>query len=177
MTLIARDRLNVNRDIRSREVRLIDDNGEQLGILPLEEALAHAKNKGLDLVEVSPGSNPSVCRVLDYGKYKYQQSKKLHEAKKKQSVIHVKEVKLRPKTDEHDYQVKVNHVRRFLGRGDKAKVTMRFRGREITHAELGKAMLDRIAGDLREIADVEQRPKLESRRSMVMVLAPKKVQP
>ncbi len=136
--------------------------------------MAHAKGKGLDLVEVSPNSNPSVCRVLDYGKYKYQQSKKMHEAKKKQSVIHIKEAKLRPKTDEHDYQTKVNHIKRFIVAGNKAKVTMRFRGREITHAELGKIMLERTVEDLKDIADVEHRPKLESRRSMVMILAPKK---
>jgi translation initiation factor IF-3 len=145
-----------------------------LGILPIAEALMHAKEKGLDLVEVSPNSNPSVCRVLDYGKYKYQQSKKLHEAKKKQSVIHIKEVKLRPKTEKHDYEVKLKHIKRFLAQGDKAKVTMRFRGREITHAELGKAMLERIAEDIKEIADVEQKPRLESKRSMVMILVPKK---
>ena len=134
----------------------------------------HSKEKGLYMVEVSPNSNPSVCRVLDYGKYKYQQSKKLHEAKKKQNIIHIKEVKLRPKTEKHDYQVKLNHIKRFLAHGDKAKVTMRFRGREITHAELGKAMLERIAEDLKEIADVEQKPRLESRRSMVMILVAKK---
>jgi len=155
-------------------VRLIDDNGEQLGILPIAEALELAKSKGLDLVEVSPGANPSVCRVLDYGKYKYQQSKKLHEAKKKQTIIHVKEVKFRPKTEKHDYNVKVNHVKRFINAGNKAKVTMRFRGREITHAELGKAMLERVAEDVKDIAELEQRPRLESRRSMVMILAPKK---
>ena len=155
-------------------MRLIDDNGEQLGILPIAEALELAKSKGLDLVEVSPGANPSVCRVLDYGKYKYQQSKKLHEAKKKQTIIHVKEVKFRPKTEKHDYNVKVNHVKRFINAGNKAKVTMRFRGREITHAELGKAMLERVAEDVKDIAELEQRPRLESRRSMVMILAPKK---
>jgi translation initiation factor IF-3 len=155
-------------------VRLIDENGEQLGILPIAEAIAHAKSKGLDLVEVSPNTNPSVCRVLDYGKFKYQQSKKLHEAKKKQTVIHIKEVKLRPKTEKHDYNVKLNHVKRFINDGNKAKVTMRFKGREVTHAELGKAMLDRIAEDVNDIADVEQKPRLESRRSMVMILAPKK---
>lgn len=155
-------------------MRLIDEKGEQLGILPLAEALSHAKENGLDLVEVSPNSNPAVCRILDYGKFKYQQSKKLHEAKKKQTVIHVKEVKLRPKTEKHDYEVKLNHIKRFINAGNKAKVTMRFKGREITHAELGKNMLDRIALDMQETADVEQKPRLESKRSMVMILAPKK---
>ncbi|MFC1856374.1 translation initiation factor IF-3, partial [Thermodesulfobacteriota bacterium] len=116
-----KSRLNINEMIRSREVRLIDEKGEQLGILPIAEALELAKNSGLDLVEVSPNANPSVCRVLDYGKYKYQQSKKLHEAKKKQSIIHIKEVKIRPKTDTHDYNVKVKHVRRFIDAGNKAK--------------------------------------------------------
>jgi translation initiation factor IF-3 len=145
-----------------------------LGILPIVEALSRAKENGLDLVEVSPNSNPSVCRILDYGKYKYQQSKKLHEAKKKQTVIHVKEVKLRPKTEKHDYNVKVNHIKRFINAGNKTKVTMRFKGREITHAELGQAMLERIAVDVQDIAVVEQKPKLESRRSMIMILAPKK---
>ena len=155
-------------------MRLIDENGEQLRILPIKEALERAKNAGLDLVEVSPNSNPSVCRILDYGKFKYQQSKKLHEAKKKQTIIHIKEVKLRPKTEKHDYEVKLNHVKRFINACNKAKVTMRFRGREITHAELGQRMLERIAEDVKDIADVEQKPKLESRRSMVMMLAPKK---
>ena len=154
---------------------MIGEGGEQLGILSFKDALEKAKNEGMDLVEVSPNSNPAVCRLLDYGKYKYQQSKKLHEAKKKQSVIHIKEVKIRPKTDEHDYQVKLNHVKRFIGNGDKAKVTMMFRGREITHAELGQATLERMAIDAQEVADVEQKPKLESRRNMVMILVPKKV--
>lgn len=155
-------------------MRLIDENGEQLGILTIDKALERAKSEGLDLVEVSPNANPSVCRILDYGKFKYQQSKKLHEAKKKQTIIHIKEVKFRPKTEKHDYDVKVNHVKRFINAGNKAKVTMRFKGREITHAELGKAMLDRVAEDVKDIAEIEQKPRLESRRSMVMMLVPKK---
>ena len=164
----------MNEAIRSREVRLIDENGEQLGILSIDEALTRARTAGLDLVEVSPNSEPSVCRILDYGKFKYQQAKKMHEAKKKQVVIQLKEVKFRPKTEKHDYDVKVNQIKRFIGEGNKAKVTIRFKGREVAHDDLGKIMLDRVALDVKDIADVEQSPKLENKRSMLMILAPKK---
>ena len=147
--------------------------GEQLGIVNLREALTKAEEAELDLVEIAPQAQPPVCRIMDYGKYKYQESKKQHEAKLKQKQIQVKEVKFRPATDENDYQVKLRNLVRFLSEGDKAKVTLRFRGREMAHQEFGLELLKRVEGDLLEHATVEQFPKLEGRQ-MVMVLAPKK---
>jgi len=145
-----------------------------LGIFPVPEALKIAREKSSDLVEVSPNATPPVCRFMDYGRFKYQQSKKHNQAKKKhsQSVIHIKEIKLRPKTDEHDIQFKIRHIKRFLTQGDKAKISLIFRGREITHPELGKEVLDRIAEEIEDIGVVEQAPKLEG-RNMTMLLAPK----
>jgi len=153
-------------------VRVIGANSEQLGILSLQEALTLAESQQLDLVEVSPTAVPPVCRIMDFGKYKYQQSKKQQEAKKKQVQVQLKEVKLRPKTDEHDLQFKIKHVRRFLEEGNKAKITLVFRGREITHMELGQNALERVANDLQDIALIEVRPKMEG-RSMFMIVAPK----
>jgi translation initiation factor IF-3 len=147
-------------------------DGTQLGIVPLEEALARAGEEKLDLVEVAPKATPPVCKIMDYGKYKYLQSKKLQEAKKKQVTIQVKEVKIRPKTEEHDYQFKLRHIKRFLGEKNKAKVTIMFRGREIAHSELGLKVLERIVADTEEEAVVEQTPKLEG-RNMTMILAPR----
>jgi translation initiation factor IF-3 len=158
--------------IRAREVRVIDQDGEQLGILPIEDALQRAEEQGFDLVEVAPDAKPPVCRVMDFGKYKYQQSKRLQQAKKKQKVISVKEIKLRPKTEEHDYQFKTQHVRRFLHDGHKAKVTVMFRGREMAHIELGRRILDRVAADMEDVAVIEQMPKQEG-RNMIMVLSPR----
>ncbi len=158
--------------IRAREVRVIDEDGAQLGIMPTDEALRLAAERSLDLVEVAPDAKPPVCRVMDYGKYKYQQSKRLQQAKKKQKIISVKEIKLRPKTEEHDYQFKTQHIRRFLQDGHKAKVTVMFRGREMAHVELGRRMLDRIAADMEDLAVVEQIPKQEG-RNMTMVLGPR----
>ena len=155
-----------------REVRVISQDGEQLGIMLTQEAQQLAEEHGLDLVEVAPNERPPVCRVMDYGKYKYQKSKRLQQAKKKQKVIVVKEIKLRPKTEEHDYQFKTQHVRRFLQDGHKAKVTVVFRGREMAHTELGRRILDRVIGDLEEVAVVEQVPKQEG-RNMTMVLGPR----
>ena len=152
---------------------MIGANSEQLGILPLHEALALAESQQLDLVEVSPTAVPPVCRIMDYGKFKYQQSKKLQEAKKKQVQVQVKEVKLRPKTDEHDLLFKIKHVRRFLEEGNKAKITVVFRGREITHMNLGQVALDRFVEDLKDIAIIEVRPKMEG-RNMFIIVAPKK---
>ena len=148
-------------------------DGEQLGIVNLREALAKAEEADLDLVEIAPQAQPPVCRIMDYGKYKYQESKKQHEAKLKQKQIQVKEVKFRPGTDEADYQVKLRNLMRFLGEGDKAKVTLRFRGREMAHQEFGLDLLKRVEGDLAELGVVEQFPKLEGRQ-MIMVLSPKK---
>ncbi|GFO57932.1 translation initiation factor IF-3 [Geomonas silvestris] len=151
---------------------MVGPESEQLGILPLREALALAESQQLDLVEVSPTAVPPVCRIMDYGKFKYQQAKKQAEAKKKQIQVELKEVKLRPKTDTHDLEFKIKHVRRFLEEGNKAKITVVFRGREITHQELGMAALERITSELADIAVVEVRQKMEG-RSMFMIVAPK----
>jgi translation initiation factor IF-3 len=152
---------------------VIGANSEQLGVIPLHEALALAESQQLDLVEVSPTAVPPVCRIMDYGKFKYQQSKKLQEAKKKQVQVQVKEVKLRPKTDEHDILFKIKHVRRFLEEGNKAKITVVFRGREITHMNIGQNVLDRFMDDLKDVAIIESRPRMEG-RSMFVIVAPKK---
>jgi translation initiation factor IF-3 len=164
--------LRINERIRVREIRVISPDGDQLGIMSPEEALEKARGLGLDLVEVAPQAKPPVCRILDYGKYRYEQSKKAREAKKKQTIILLKEIKLRPKTDEHDFQFKARHVERFLRSGHKAKVTMMFRGREMVHTELGRRLLDRLADVLKAVGQVEQPAKLEG-RNMTMVLAPR----
>jgi translation initiation factor IF-3 len=165
-------RINVNRRIRAREVRLIDPDGKQLGVVPIMEALNIAQSHGLDLVEVAPNVSPPVCRIMDYGRYKYQQNKKLQEAKKRQSTFQVKEIKLRPRTGEHDFQVKMRHAKRFLDHRDKVKVTVIFRGRELAHINLGVEVLQRVVEETSEFAVVEQEPRREG-RIMVMVLAPK----
>jgi translation initiation factor IF-3 len=164
--------LRVNEGIRAREVRVITGEGEQLGILPIGEALRVAQERELDLVEVAPEAVPPVCRIMDFGKYKYQQSRRAKDARKKQTIIQVKEVKMGPKTDEHDFQFKARHVRRFLEDGNKAKVTIRFRGREMAHTELGQKLLNRMSQDMADIASIESFPKLEG-RNMVMILTPK----
>ena len=163
--------VRINREIRAKEVRVIDPEGKQLGILPVFEALRLATNYELDLVEVSPKSEPPVCRIMDYGKFKYQQSKKAHDAKKKQAVVHIKEVKMRPKTEEHDFQFKLRHIERFLKEGNKTKITVVFRGRELAHPDLGKNMLARITEEAKEWGKVEQSPKFEG-RNFIMILAP-----
>lgn len=166
------DRTNINKNIRAKEVRVIDPDGEQLGVVPTYKALAIAGDHGLDLVEVSPNANPPVCKIMDYGRYKYEQTKKQQEAKKKQSTFQVKEIKIRPKTGEHDLNTKLNHIRRFIDKKDKVKVTVIFRGREITLSNRGRELLQLIAERAEEFASVEQSPKFEG-RSMTMVLAPK----
>jgi len=171
---ISRD-VRVNREIRAKEVRVIDSEGKQLGILPLVEALRAAANADLDLVEVSPKSEPPVCRIMDFGKFKYQQSKKAHDAKKKQAVVHLKEVKLRPKTEEHDLEFKLRHIERFLKEGNKTKVTIVFRGREIAHSELGRQMMERIIEQSKEWGKIEQPAKFEG-RNYVVILAPQSAQ-
>jgi translation initiation factor IF-3 len=152
---------------------VIDAEGKQLGILSLSDALAEAAKGGLDLVEVAPTSTPPVCRILDYGKFRYQQSKKLQDAKKSQTTIQVKEIRLRPKTETHDLQVKIKHIRKFLDQHDKVKITMMFRGREIAYADMGKKIMEDIREALAEFSIVEQQPRLEG-RNMIMILAPKK---
>jgi translation initiation factor IF-3 len=163
---------NINEKIRAPEVRVIGSDGSQLGILPIAKAMQLAAEAHFDLVEVAPNADPPVCKIMDYGKFKYQQNKKTQEAKKKASVIQVKEVKVRPKTDEHDLEFKMRHIRRFLGQKDKAKVTMLFRGREIAYTQQGMKILERIIEALQDEAVVEQRPKMEG-RNLIMVLAPK----
>ncbi|HEV7368890.1 translation initiation factor IF-3 [Arenibaculum sp.] len=162
----------VNREINVRSVRLIDADGEMIGVVTLRDALAAAEDAGLDLVEVSPNADPPVCKILDYGKFKYEAQKRANEARKKQKIIEVKEIKLRPNIDDNDYDVKLRNARRFLDEGDKVKVTMRFRGREMAHQDLGMNVLVKVRDDLQELAKVEQMPKLEGRQ-MVMVLAPR----
>jgi translation initiation factor IF-3 len=153
--------VRVNERIRVREVRVIDDTGQQLGIMPPPQALAIARQKGLDLVEISPTAMPPVCRIMDYGKYQYQEQKRAREAKKHQRIIEVKEIKFRPKVDEHDYQFKKKHIERFLADGDKVKATIFFRGREMAHPEIGRRILERLIGDLGEAAIVESAPRQE----------------
>lgn len=174
VSAIAQDKEpRINGEITAREVRLNDEEGEQLGIVSLAEALRMAEEREVDLVEIAPNAVPPVCRLMDYGKFKYRESKKRHEQKLKVKQVQIKEVKFRPGTDENDYQVKLRNVTRFLEEGDKAKITLRFRGREMAHQEIGMAQLKRIETDLGELALVEQFPKLEGRQ-MIMMLAPKK---
>ena len=162
----------MNGSIRAHQVRCIDPDGVQLGVLDTREAILKAEEFGLDLVEVQPNVDPPVCKILDYGKYKYEAQKRANEARKKQKIIEVKEIKLRPNIDEHDYQVKMRNVVKFLSGGDKVKVTLRFRGREMAHQELGANVLTRVREETEEIAKIEAMPKMEGRQ-MVMVLAPK----
>jgi len=162
----------VNEKIRGPEVRVIGHDGQQLGIIPIRKALELAALEHLDLVEVAPNADPPVCKIMDYGKFKYQQNKRSQEAKKKQTVIQVKEVKIRPKTDEHDLQVKIRHIKRFLSQKDKAKVTILFRGREIAYSDQGFKVLERIKEELKEEIVIEQHPKMEG-RNLIMIVAPK----
>ena len=155
-----------------REIRVIDDTGQQLGIMPPPQALAIARQKGLDLVEISPTAVPPVCRIMDYGKYQYQEQKRTREAKKHQKVIEVKEIKFRPKVDEHDYQFKKKHIERFLGEGDKVKATVFFRGREMAHPEIGHRILMRLLEELAEVAQPETMPRQEGNQ-MHTILAPR----
>jgi translation initiation factor IF-3 len=159
--------------IRAREVRVISSEGEQLGVMPVREAIAKAEDLGLDLVEVAPNAAPPVCRIMDFGKYKYEISKKAHESKKHQTVVMVKEVKLRPRTDDHDINFKLNNIKRFLGEGHKVKVSVMFRGREMAHQELGRAVLERIIQELQGLAIVEQHARMEG-RNMFLMIAPLK---
>ncbi|AQS58962.1 translation initiation factor IF-3 [Desulforamulus ferrireducens] len=162
----------INEEIRAREVRVVDADNNQLGIMSVKDALRIAEERQLDLVEVAPLAKPPVCRIMDFGKFKYEQSKRDKEAKKKQRIIQVKEVKLRPRIEDHDYEVKAKNAERFLKDGDKVKVTIMFRGREIVHTELGKKLLERLANDMKDISTVERQAKLEG-KNMIMILAPK----
>jgi translation initiation factor IF-3 len=162
----------INEAIRAREVRLIDENGQNAGIVSRLDALDRAAAAGLDLVEVSPDAQPPVCKILDFGKFKYQEQKKAAEARKNQKIVEIKEIKMRPTIDDHDYDVKIRSIKRFFDDGDKVKVTLRFRGREMAHQELGMQLLQRVKTELQELAKVEAEPRLEGRQ-MVMVLAPR----
>jgi translation initiation factor IF-3 len=169
---VAKDGPRINDEIREREVHLIDKDGANRGTVPISEALALAQEAGLDLVEISPNATPPVCKLLDFGKFKYQEQKKQAEARKKQKVVEVKEVKFRPMIDDHDYDVKMRSMQRFFEEGDKVKVTLRFRGREMAHQELGIRLLDRLKGDTEKVAKVEMDARFEGRQ-MIMVLAPR----
>ena len=168
----SRDGPRVNEDIATASVRLIDAEGENVGVVSTPDALERAMNAGLDLVEISPHADPPVCKILDYGRYKYEAQKKKNEARKRQKVIDIKEIKMRPNIDSHDYDVKMRSIERFLEDGDKVKVTMRFRGREMAHQELGLAVLKKVEEAFVEKAKVEQFPRLEGRQ-MIMVMAPR----
>ncbi|PIR26459.1 MAG: translation initiation factor IF-3 [Deltaproteobacteria bacterium CG_4_10_14_0_2_um_filter_43_8] len=163
----------INRFIRIPQVRLVDENGEQFGIVDTREALQRAQDVGLDLVEVSPTARPPVCKIMDFGKYKYEMKKKMHEAKKHQIQVKLKEIKLRPTTDDHDFQTKLRHAKKFLEHGDKVKFSIRFRGREMAHQEIGMGRLKEVTDLLKEIAQIDLAPKLEGRQ-MAMVLSPLK---
>ena len=152
---------------------MIAEEGKQLGVITLDEAIANAERVGLDLVEVSANTEPPVCKIMDYGKYRYKQSKKLHDAKKSQTVIHIKEIRLRPKTEEHDIQVKIKHIKKFLEKHDKVKISMMFRGREIAFTEIGRKLMDSMKSELINECIIDQEPRLEG-RNMVMIVSPKK---
>jgi translation initiation factor IF-3 len=168
----VKDSRRVNNLIEVAEVRLVGADGEMFGVMPTREAQAKADDLGLDLVEMASSADPPVCKILDYGKFKYVDQKRKAEARKKQKTIDVKEIKMRPGIDQHDYDVKMRAMQRFIGEGDKVKVTLRFRGRELAHQELGVKVLNRVKDDLDEVAKVEQMPKMEGRQ-MVMVVAPR----
>jgi translation initiation factor IF-3 len=166
-------RVRINDMIRAKEIRVVDEDAGQLGIMTPEKALELARARELDLVEVAPGANPPVCRIMNYGKFQYQKSKRAHEAKKHQKQVTLKEVKFRPKTEEHDFEFKKNHIVRFVTEGNKAKATVVFRGREMTHQEIGRKMMDRLVDELKDIADVERPPRMEG-YAMVAIFIPKK---
>ena len=166
-------RVRINEMIRAKQVRVVDDDAGQLGIMTPEEALRIARSKDLDLVEVAPTAEPPVCRIMNYGKFQYQKSKRAHEAKKHQKQVVVKEVKFRPRTEEHDFQFKKNNIVRFLEEGNKAKATVVFRGREVTHQEIGRRLMDRLVAALTEVAEIEREPRMEG-YAMVALFAPKK---
>ena len=169
---VTKEGPRVNEEIRVRDVQLIDDKGANQGVVPVERAIAMAQEAGLDLVEISPNQTPPVAKILDFGRFKYQSQKKAAEARKKQRTIEIKEIKMRPNIDIHDYEVKTKSMHRFFEEGDKVKVTLRFRGRELAHQELGMSVLHRVQGDLAELAKVEQNPVMEGRQ-MTMVMSPK----
>ncbi len=175
MTIITKQiRVRVNEMIRAKEIRVVDEEAGQLGVMTPEQAIAIARSRDLDLVEVAPTATPPVCRIMNYGKFQYQKSKRAHEAKKHQKQVVLKEVKFRPKTEEHDFQFKKNHIVRFLSEGNKAKATVVFRGREMTHQDIGRKLMDRLVEELKEVAEVERPPKMEGYALVVIFMARKK---
>ncbi|MCX5567744.1 MULTISPECIES: translation initiation factor IF-3 [Kaistia] len=169
----TKDGPRINREIRGvREVQLIGEDGQNIGVTSIQDALAAAQEAGLDLVEIAPNSEPPVCKILDFGRFKYQTQKKANEARKNQKIVEVKEIKMRPAIDDHDYEVKMKAIKRFFEEGDKVKLTLRFRGREMAHQHLGMKLLERVRDETAEISKVEAEPKLEGRQ-MIMVLAPR----
>lgn len=168
----VQDGPRVNEQIRVPKIRLVDENGDMIGVVTPREGVERARELGLDLVEISPNADPPVCKILDYGKFKFEAQKKKAAAKKKQKVIEIKEIKIRPGIEEHDYQVKLRSIRKFITGGDRVKVSMRFRGREITHQDIGMKVLDRVCEDVEDIVKIEQKPKLEGRQ-ILMLLTPK----
>ena len=171
-TLPTRDGPRVNEEIRAPQIRLIDQDGEMIGVMSARDALARAYEVGLDLLEISPNAEQPVCKITDFGKFKYEQQKKANEARKRQKVVEIKEIKVRPNIDDHDYEVKMRQMKGFIEEGDKVKVTLRFRGREMAHQDLGAKVLERIRNEMAEAVKVESMPRLENRQ-MIMVLAPK----
>ena len=172
---VPQDGVRRNEQIRAREVRVIGAEGEQIGILPCSDAIAMAREAGYDLVEVAANAEPPVCRIMDFGKFKYEQQQKKKEAKKNQTVVQIKEIKVRPKTDDHDYETKLRHIRRFLTDGDRCKVTVFFRGREIVHKDRGESILEKIIADTADVGKVEQAPSAEGRTlQMLLIPLPKK---
>ncbi len=172
---IARKDIRINFRIRAKEMRVIGENGDQLGVLQAPEALKRAEEAGLDLVEIAPSAVPPVCRIMDYSKFKYEQEKKEKEAHKKQKIVHVKEIRFGPKIGEHDYQFKMRNVEDFLNRGDKVKITMMFRGREMAHVDLGRKVLDRLAADISAVGEIEEAPRMEGRFLNMIIKAKLKV--
>ena len=168
----SKDGPRINDEIRAAKILLIDQNGEKQGVMPITAALEAAEEVGLDLVEISPNSDPPVCKILDYGKFKFQEQKKKNEARKRQKTVEIKEIKLRPNIDTHDYDVKAKAMHRFFEEGDKVKVTLRFRGREMAHPELGMKLLQQVKTDFEPVAKVEYEPRMEGRQ-MIMILAPR----
>lgn len=165
--------MRINNEIRAGSVRVIDAEGKQLGILTLQDAIKEAAKSGLDLVEVAPNSTPPVCRIMDYGKFRYQQSKKMQVAKKHSVSVQLKEIRLRPRTEEHDLQTKIKHIKKFLEQSNKVKISMMFRGREIVYTDIGRTVMEQIKKELEEVSTVDQHPRIEG-RNMVMILSPRK---
>ena len=172
---IARKDIRINFRIRAKEVRVIGENGDQLGVLQVPDALKRAEEAGLDLVEIASQATPPVCRIMDYSKYKYEQEKREKEAKKKQHIVHIKEIRMGPKIGEHDYRFKLKHLEEFLKQGDKVKITMMFRGREMAHVDIGRKVFERLSADISAVGEIEEMPRMEGRFLNMVIRAKQKV--